>query len=201
MTEQELITSIDAMLVCSGAQDIFHLICSKPGDVMPFIATNRRIEKGDTVILNTELSGPSGYWIQMVRTAFVGTPTGNTAKMYRTLKDICNQLPAMLVPGARCSEIAQWVIDQTNSAGYKVGVYFGHGQGLDVVEPPSIRMDDDTILQAGMAIVVHPQFLSQDDLKRFGMPTAILSDRRAPQKSSRKRRMIFCSWIFSTLKF
>ena len=162
MTELELEAQIDAMLLCNGAQDIFHLICSKPGDIMPFVATDRKIEKGDSVILNTELSGPSGYWIQMVRTIFVGKPADEIVEMYKKLLEICNKLPEMMVPGARCCDIAQWVIDQTEAAGYQVGVYFGHGQGLDVVEKPNIAVNDDTVLQANMVVTVHPQFVSQD---------------------------------------
>lgn len=164
ITEQEVIAKVDTFLTCNGAQDIFHLICSKPGDVMPFMPTDRRIEKGDTVIVNTEISGPSGYWCQMVRTAFVGKPTERAAMMYDTLQDYCvNELPKLLVPGARCSDVAKTVIRMTEDAGYKVGVYFGHSQGLDVVELPKIAVNDDTPLRAGMVLVVHPQFVTHDD--------------------------------------
>ena len=163
VTEQEVLTKVDSWLVCNGAQDIFHLICSKPGDVMPFIATNRKIEKGDAVIVNTEISGPSGYWCQMVRTAFVGKPTERADKMYEVLQDICcRQLPEKLVPGAICSDIANWVIEQTEAAGYQVGVYFGHCQGLDVVELPKIAVNDNSELRTGMVLVVHPQFITPD---------------------------------------
>lgn len=164
ITEQEVIAKVDTFLTCNGAQDIFHLICSKPGDIMPFMPTNRKIEKGDAVIVNTEISGPSGYWCQMVRTAFVGKPTDRAAMMYETLQNYCvNELPKLLVPGAKCSDVAKTVIRMTEEAGYKVGVYFGHCQGLDVVELPKIAVNDDTPLQAGMVLVVHPQFVTPDD--------------------------------------
>ena len=164
ITEQEVLAKVDSFLTCNGAQDIFHLILSKPGDIMPFMATDRKIQKGDAVILNTEISGPSGYWCQMVRTAFVGQPTPSADKMYKTLQDYCvNVLPKLLVPGAKCSDIAKTVIKMTEDAGYKMGVYFGHCQGLDVVELPKIAVNDDTPLRAGMVLVVHPQFVAQDD--------------------------------------
>lgn len=164
LTEQEVMAKVDTFLTCNGAQDIFHLILSKPGDIMPFMPTTRKIEKGDAVIVNTEISGPSGYWCQMVRTAFVGKPTERAEKMYDELQSFCvNDLPKMLVPGAKCSDIAKESIRKTEEAGYKMGVYFGHCQGLDVVELPKIAVNDDTPLRAGMVLVVHPQFVSQDD--------------------------------------
>lgn len=162
ITEQELLAKVDCLLTCSGAQDIFHLICSKPGDLMPFVATNRQIQIGDSVIINTEISGPSGYWVQMVRTAFVGEPKGVAGKMYCDLINIINQLPSMLIPGAKTKDIAKWVIDQTLSAGYEAGVHFGHGQGMDVVEKPKINLNDEDALKAGMIITVHPQFVTSD---------------------------------------
>jgi Xaa-Pro aminopeptidase len=162
MTERELIAEVDRRLVCEGAQDIFHLICSKPGDLMPFVPTDRTIRFGDTVIFNTELSGPGGYWIQMVRTAFVGEPTGETEKMYDALLGIINQLPEKLVPGVKTCDIANWVITETSRSGYEVGVHFGHCLGLDVVENPRISTTDPELLQAGMVLTVHPQFVTAD---------------------------------------
>ena len=54
------------------------------------------------------------------------------------------------------------MIAQTEAAGYQVGVYFGHCQGLDVVELPKIAVTDDSELRAGMVLVVHPQFVTKD---------------------------------------
>lgn len=162
ITERELIAEIDRRLVCEGAQDIFHLICSKPGDLMPFMPTDRTIRLGDTVICNNELSGPGGYWIQMVRTAFVGKPAGETEKMYDALVGIVNQLPKKLVPGVKACDIANWVIEETNRSGYEVGVHFGHCLGLDVVENPRISITDPELLRAGMVLTVHPQFVTAD---------------------------------------
>lgn len=162
ITERELIAEIDRRLVCEGAQDIFHLICSKPGDLMPFMPTDRTIQLGDTVICNNELSGPGGYWIQMVRTAFVGKPAGETEKMYDALVGIVNQLPEKLLPGVKACDIANWVIEETNRSGYEVGVHFGHCLGLDVVENPRISITDSELLRAGMVLTVHPQFVTTD---------------------------------------
>ena len=162
ITEQQLLAAIDSMLTCCGAQDIFHLICSKPGDLMPYMATDRVIQKGDAVIINNELSGPSGYWIQMVRTAFVGESAGRAGEMYDSLVSIVNQLPGMLVPGAKTADISQWLLDQTYAAGYEVGVHFGHCLGLDVVENPRVSIADKDSLEAGMVLTVHPQFVTSD---------------------------------------
>jgi Xaa-Pro aminopeptidase len=162
ITERELIAEIDRRLICEGAQDIFHLICSKPGDLMPFMPTDRAIQRGDTVILNTELSGMGGYWIQMVRTAFVGEPSGETGKMYDALIGIVNQLPEKLVPKVKTCEIANWIITETKQTGYEVGVHFGHCLGLDVVENPRISTTDSERLKAGMVLTVHPQFVTKD---------------------------------------
>ena len=162
ITERELIAEVDRRLIAGGAQDIFHLICSERGDLMPFMATDRVIRNGDAVIVNTELSGPGGYWIQMVRTAFVGKPATDTDKMYDILIGIVDQLPDKLVPGTKLSDIANWVRKETIDAGYEVGVHFGHCLGLDVVERPMVSVLEEETLKAGMVITVHPQLVARD---------------------------------------
>ncbi len=65
-TEREVMAEVDRALLSEGAEDIFHLFSSKPGNLFPYVFTDRVIETGDVVVMNTELSGPGGYWVPMV---------------------------------------------------------------------------------------------------------------------------------------
>ncbi len=162
MTERALIAEIDRALIAGGAEDIFHLISSKPGDLYPYAASDRVIEPGDVLILNTELSGPGGYWVQMVRTSFVGAPQADVHQMYKVLMRICAEVSGQLRPGRKLSDVAAWVRNEILTAGYDIGVHFGHCLGLDVVERPLVHIQDETPLQPGMVLTVHPQMVSRN---------------------------------------
>jgi Xaa-Pro aminopeptidase len=161
ITECEIIAEVDRRLIQEGAEDIFHLFSSRPGNLFPYAPSNRTIEKGDIVILNTELSGPGGYWIQMIRTSFVGKPKPEIERMYDTLIEITSMLPSRLKAGKRVGDIAEWVRQETLNAGFETGVNFGHCLGLDVVERPIVHSKEETTLKAGMVMTVHPQFVSK----------------------------------------
>ena len=162
LTERDIIAEIDRRLIREGAEDIFHLFTSRPGNLFPYIPSDRVIEKGDMVILNTELSGPGGYWVQMVRTTFVGKPKSHVEEMYDILIEIASALRARLRPGTKTSEVADWVRNKILSSGFEIGVNFGHCLGLDVVERPIVHVKDETPLEPGMVITVHPQLVSKD---------------------------------------
>jgi Xaa-Pro aminopeptidase len=162
ITEREVIAQVDGRLIAEGAEDIFHLFSSRPGNLFPYAPSGRAIEKGDIVILNTELSGPGGYWIQMVRTSFMGKPKAHIERMYDRLIEIATALPGQLRPGKKAAEVAGWVRTQMIQSGYEIGVNFGHALGLDVVERPLVHVNDETPLKAGMVITVHPQLVSRD---------------------------------------
>jgi hypothetical protein len=162
VTECEIVAEVDRWLMKEGAEDIFHLFSSRPGNLFPYAPSNRTIERGDIVILNTELSGPGGYWIQMIRTSFVGKPKPDIERMYETLIEITSMLPARLKAGKRVGDVAEWVRKETLNAGFETGVNFGHCLGLDVVERPIVHIKEETTLKAGMVMTVHPQFISKD---------------------------------------
>jgi len=164
ITEREIIAEIDRALLAGGAEEIFHLFSSKPGNLFPFASSDRAIQKGDIVILNTELSGPGGYWVQMVRTSFVGgRPTRHIEKMYDVLIAIRSEIVNQLRPNRKVSEVATWVRNEIIESGFDVGVHFGHCLGLDVVERPLVHVDDNTALRPGMVITVHPQLVSRTE--------------------------------------
>ncbi|RJR47966.1 MAG: aminopeptidase P family protein [Desulfobacteraceae bacterium] len=162
ITECGVIAEIDRRLIEGGAEDIFHLFSSKPKNLFPYAPTGRTIENGDVVILNTELSGPGGYWIQMVRTSFVGRTDPDVERMYDVLIEITSRLPSLLKAGERVGNVAEWVRQEVLGAGFETGVNFGHCLGLDVVERPIVNTTEETRLRAGMVLTVHPQFVSKD---------------------------------------
>jgi Xaa-Pro dipeptidase len=162
ITERHIIAEVDRRLIEEGAEDIFHLISSRPGNLFPYAPSDRTLEKGDIFIFNTELSGPGGYWIQMVRTTFVGKPKPSVEAMYDILIQIGSALPGQLRPGRKASEVAEWVRHQITGAGFEIGVNFGHCLGLDVVERPLVHVNEETLLAPGMVITVHPQLVSKD---------------------------------------
>ncbi len=163
MTERQVVAEIDRELAIGGAEDIFHLFSSKPGNLFPYAPSERPIEKGDVVILNTELSGPGGYWVQMVRMSFVGgKPDNEVERMYDILIRIAAETPSQLRVGRKVSDVATWVRNEIVNAGYDQGVHFGHCLGLDVVERPMVHIADETVLQPGMVITVHPQLVSRN---------------------------------------
>jgi Xaa-Pro aminopeptidase len=162
ITEREIIGQVDRELIAGGAEDIFHLFSSRPGNLFPFAPSDRAIEKGDIVILNTELSGPGGYWVQMVRTSFFGRPKSHIERMYDTLIEIRSGLAGQLRPNMKASEVATWVRNEIINSGFEIGVNFGHCLGLDVVERPLVHVNDETPLKPGMVITVHPQLVSRD---------------------------------------
>jgi Xaa-Pro aminopeptidase len=69
---------------------------------------------------------------------------------------------AALRPGVKASDAAAPVKQVGLKAGLNLGVWSGHGIGLDVIEPPAIVSDDDTVLEEGMVISVHPHVLNKD---------------------------------------
>jgi Xaa-Pro aminopeptidase len=163
ITEREVLADVDRALLAGGAEDIFHLFSSRPGNLYPYAATDRKIEKGDVIILNTELSGPGGYWVQMVRTSFVGgSPREDMDGMYDVLMRIGSEVTTKLRPGRTLAGVAKWVRSEILNAGYDLGVHFGHCLGLDVVERPLVHVADETLLEPGMVLTVHPQLVTKD---------------------------------------
>lgn len=162
ITEREIIAEVDRRLIEEGAEDIFHLFSSKPGNLFPFAPSDRAVRKGDVIILNTELSGPGGYWVQMIRTTFFGRPKRDVEEMYDVLTEIRAGLLYELGPNRKASDVAAWVRNEIMKAGFQVGVNFGHGLGLDVVERPLVHLEETATLHPGMVLTVHPQLVSKE---------------------------------------
>ena len=162
ISEREIIGEVDRVLIAKGAEDIFHLLSSDPESLFTYMPSDRKIQKGDTVIMNTELSGPCGYWVQMIRTCFIGKPKNQTEKLFNDLMEIRTEFSRLLYPGKPLAEIADTIRTSIIKNGYQTGVNFGHCLGLDVVERPQVHVNETESLRSGMVITVHPQLVSHE---------------------------------------
>jgi Xaa-Pro aminopeptidase len=121
---------------------------------------NRVIQRGDSIALLVEDSGPGGMYTELGRTCVVG------AKVPSQMKDelaFCMEARKvtldLLKPGTPCKEI--W--DSFNAFMRKHGRpeearLYCHGQGYDLVERPLIRSDEPWTIEKDMNIVVHPTY-------------------------------------------
>ena len=154
ITEEALVAKVEEALREHGAERTFYLISSSPGGFFPYVPSAHRLDGKTPVLFSSEVSGPGGYWTQMVRTLFWQTPRG-------VLMEIREAAYTELRPGRRISEVAEKMRAIINARGFEFGVHFGHALGLDVVEEPLINTANNRILETGQVIVIHPHLIHE----------------------------------------
>ena len=124
----------------------------------PFcVSTDKRLAWGEPVLVELDAM-TNGYFNDLTRTFFVGTPDTRAKKVFDTVADAVNTVIAAVKPGVRCADLdalARKVIDR---AGF--GEYFnhqlGHGVGLQFHEPPTLHPASSDVLEEGMVFAIEP---------------------------------------------
>ena len=127
--------------------------------------TTRKVEAGDILSLNC-FPMACGYYVALERTLFAGHPSDAHLKYWEINCKVHEAGLKLLVPGARCSEIARELNEiyqsydllQYRSFGYghSFGVlshYYGREAGLE------LREDIDTTLEPGMVVSMEPMIM------------------------------------------
>jgi Xaa-Pro dipeptidase len=150
----------------------------------------RTLAKNEAVLIDA-WDRPGGYYYDITRSTFFGTPTDEYRTIWSTVLDAQTAGIEAAKPGVPCSEVdaaARRVIDK---AGY--GKFFthrlGHGLGIDVHEPPYMVGHDRTVLEPGMTFTSEPGIYL---LGRFGVrieDDILVTDRGAESLSPRVARL------------
>jgi Xaa-Pro dipeptidase len=119
--------------------------------------TDRRIERGDVLIIDTGTTY-DGYYCDFDRNFAFGTPSDAARRAHETLWDATEAGIRAARPGATTTDL--WrammrVLEAGGSLGNNVG-RMGHGLGLQLTEPPSNMPGDDTPLAADMVLTIEP---------------------------------------------
>jgi Xaa-Pro dipeptidase len=163
MTEREIARVFGKFMLQEGADRVaFVHICSKLPYNPTYLHFERTIDVGNTIYLD----GGASVWTYTCdypRLATVGPASPKQIKYHRILTAINRKMADTLRPGLKCSDLYKLAIKLFKEVGgisdfpLKAG-RMGHGQGMMVTEPPSISIDDDTVLEPGFTLSTEPGF-------------------------------------------
>jgi len=162
VAEFELVAAVEAGLKRLGAEDNFMLIASGGEEVRGMTPPGpRRLRPGDMV--RTELTPQAGgYFAQICRSAVLGTAGDGQRRSFALFLEALEAGLAAVRAGVTAHDVAvaQNDVFRRHGLGEYTGSQHtrvrGHGLGLHPDEVPSIVEGDETVLEAGAVVIVHP---------------------------------------------
>lgn len=115
------------------------------------------IEQGDLLTVYSEVVGPNDYWTERAITCAVGDVSDRKRRIGEACYAALEHAEAELSPGNTAADVARSIEAVASEVDVDTGIWHGHGVGVDH-DQPVISADNDTVLERGMVISVHPNF-------------------------------------------
>lgn len=156
MSEFDIYAEMDYFIRKHGIEQAFNLIASGPCPVAPFLTpSDRRVAEGDSLLLElTPRYG--GYYTQLTGYVHLSPPSAQMKEFLDLAFKAKAAGAALLKPGVRACDVASAMKETIEKAGYRYPYRGGHSMGHDLDEAPAVVPSDETILKAGMTLVIHP---------------------------------------------
>ena len=160
--DYELVAEAEAFFRANGVDDNFQIIGVGGVEVKGMAPpSGKRLKRGDMV--TTELTPcVDGYYAQICRTLVVGEANAEQKAAHALWREAMEAGIATVRPGITAADIARAENDVFRKHGmgqYTTSEYTrvrGHGMGLFADSKPHILEDVTTRIEAGMALIVHP---------------------------------------------
>ena len=167
MSEREIATIFKKDLINNGVDYIMYLSCASGINGYNQIICNpseKKIGDGDILIIDTG-STVNGYYCDFDRNFGFGNINQKSLDAYNKLWDATEKTLEIIKPGISCKEVYESLSKNLFSSNVKSNVgRMGHGFGLQLTEPPSIMIDDNTILEKNMILALEPSIEIENDL-------------------------------------
>tara|TARA_B100000161_G_scaffold15960_1_gene9753 strand:+ start:1761 stop:2909 length:1149 start_codon:yes stop_codon:yes gene_type:complete len=167
MSEREIATIFKKDLINNGVDYIMYLSCASGINGYNQIICNpseKKIGDGDILIIDTG-STLNGYYCDFDRNFGFGNINQKSLDAYNKLWNATEKTLEIIKPGISCKEVYESLSKNLFSKNVKSNVgRMGHGFGLQLTEPPSIMIDDNTILEKNMILALEPSIEIENDL-------------------------------------
>ena len=144
------------------------IIAGGPNSALPHAeVTERKLLKGDMIVVDLTLRY-AGYIADATRTFALGSATKENKEVYSTVQDAQKIGLDRANAGVTCGQVDAACRNLIAERGYeKLFIHStGHGIGLDVHEPPWLKMKSDEKLKENMAVTVEPGIYMEN---KFGV--------------------------------
>ena len=144
------------------------IVAGGPNSAQPHAeVTDRKFRKGDTVVVDLTLRH-GGYIADATRTFVIGSATAEMRNIYDIVQESQKAGIETAKAGMTCGQVDSACRSLIAQQGYeKLFIHStGHGIGLDVHEPPWLKMKSEEGLRANMSVTVEPGLYLDN---RFGV--------------------------------
>ncbi|WP_279387676.1 Xaa-Pro peptidase family protein [Natrarchaeobius chitinivorans] len=155
MTGWELRGEMEHVTQSRGAKEVLTFVGQGP--YFLHRPTADPIEPGDLLTVYSEVVGPNDYWTERAITCAVGDVSERKQQVGEACYDALSAAEDALHPGNTAADVAQAIEAVATEVDVETGIWHGHGVGVDH-DQPVIGVNNDTTLEAGMVISVHPNF-------------------------------------------
>ena len=118
-------------------------------------------KKGDSGVVVLEHTAAGGYFGEVMRTCFLGSVSREAEEAFTTISRILQLAGSAIKAGITAGEIADLIDGYLVEYGFlsidDTGKPHGHGQGLDITEPPLLVSGDPTVIKPGTRLNIHPR--------------------------------------------
>ena len=167
MSEKEIATLFKKELINNGVDYIMYLSCASGINGYNQIICNpseKKLGDGDILIIDTG-STVNGYFCDFDRNFGFGNINQKSLNAYNKLWDATEKTLEIIKPGISCKEVYESLSKNLFSSNINSTVgRMGHGFGLQLTEPPSIMIDDNTILEKNMILALEPSIEIENGL-------------------------------------
>ena len=169
MSDTELMGGAEGFCFSNGADET--LLLSRSEKPHTFIGgpTGKIIGPDDVFVYSVELSGKFHYWSQLVRPIFMSEKAHQDA--YEIWKIILEAEAAgvrAFRPGNRICDLAEAVEEVIDRHGCKMGVWSGHGMGVDLGDGIDIGRPNKMQIVPNMVVTLHPSVQGETDGLLYG---------------------------------
>jgi Xaa-Pro aminopeptidase len=165
-SEREILAPCEEYFVSQGCgRWTMDMVLDGPGGAaLPEfkIAGTRPVEATDMLLPSLEIAGPGGHWVEVSRAICAGEPSEETKQMLEAYEEYYALAPAALAAGATAREAHRTVAKGFTERGFHLGHVTGHSIGMTMIEFPKIGEADETVLESGMVLSMHPHAISVD---------------------------------------
>jgi Xaa-Pro aminopeptidase len=156
----EAAAAVEQAVRLRGAREVLVFLSAGPyflrrPDARPF-------RNGDLITAYVEITGPTGYWIELARLIALGGIDAKRADLAAATLGAAGDAAAELRVGRPAAAVARVIDQRAAQHDLRSGIWHGHGVGVDH-DPPVVTAGDTTPLVERMVLALHPNFSTRDE--------------------------------------